>query len=299
MAASVGSISRLRRSASNHLYPAGSSPSSDSSCDSKTLVSETPPEYASKQSDIETGMISRGVQTTRLQEPIRHSALLELELLLLTFCTGLLDTATISKHGVFCSKQTGNIIFIALALVDLNPTRSQNRVGIITSLLAFIAGSAAYGWAGNTFGHSKRLWLLFGNFISAALILGAAILQHLASQVESFDTGQTSAIIVALCAIACGAQFSLSLNVRGPELNTSVVTSAIVSLTADARLFCVDNPGRNRRMLFFLTIACGAITGAALTKVVGPAYVMILDALHKIVIGLLFLTNPGAALNQG
>ena len=295
MVASVSTVSRFRTRTSNCLQRAGSFRLRASSVDASSAALETPPETTPSPPDTEgDDASSRIAKTARLQEHIAHSRLLELELFLLTFCTGLLDAATYSTHKVFCSKQTGNTIFIALGLFSLSPANSLNLTGIVTSLLAFTAGSAAYGWTGNALGHKKRLWLLIGNFISAALILGAATLQELASKEKWSNADQTSPAIVALCAIACGAQYSLSLNVRGPELNTSVVTSAIVALTADSRLFRVNNPGRNRKVLFFLSLVAGATSGAALTKLVGPAYVMILDALNKVAIGVLFLVNPGA-----
>ena len=288
----VSGIVHIKESSVKNLHLTASSPSKVSSSGSSTVVSETAQGIPAKLIDQATGETVG--QYSRLREQIAQGPRLELELLLLTFCTGVIDTATFSAHGVFCSKQTGNTIFIALAFLNPDPTSHQNKIGIITSLLSFTAGAITFGWTGNIVGHQRRLWLLISNFISATLVLSAAGLQWyvLRPRAGTPEADHMSVPIVALCALACAGQFSLSINTRGPELNTSVVTSAVVTLAADRRLFGRNNPDRNRRFLFVLSMAAGAASGAALTRFVGPSCALLLDAICKCAIGFLFLTNP-------
>lgn len=204
---------------------------------------------------------------------------------------GALDTITFSAYHVFTSKQTGNIVFMAMALLDQSPSR-QNEVNIVISFVAFVIGSAAFGWGGNFMGHKRRYWLLLNSLISTILLYAAALTQLLRDPEEAtWQQIDLDFVIIAFCALASSAQFSLATNARGLELNTSVVTGTIVTFATDQRALALHNPARNRRALFFLSLLAGALVGATMVRFSGAAAALFCVASCRLVIGLTFFGN--------
>lgn len=94
-----------------------------------------------------------------LTEDIREDLLLECELLLLSFATGIQDAASWVDYGCFASNQTGNTLFLAIGVAGLG-CNSYSIPNIRMSLGAFLAGGLVIDQIGNYFGVRKRLWLL-------------------------------------------------------------------------------------------------------------------------------------------
>lgn len=211
---------------------------------------------------------------------------------------GVLDTITFSTYHVFTSKHTGNIVFMAMALLDESPSQ-QNEFGIVVSFVAFVIGSAAFGWGGNFMGHRRRDWLLLNSFISTIILYAAALIQLLRVPGEAtWRQLDLDFIIIAFCALASSAQFSLATNARGLELNTSVVTGAIINLATDEHALALHNPARNRRALFFLSLLAGALVGATMVRFTGPAAALMFVASCRLVIGLSFFGNHSIAADE-
>ena len=72
----------------------------------------------------------------------------------------------------------------------------------------------------------KRAWLLLTTFAQAALIMLAASVQRLIQPSDAASA--TSLLIVALLSLAASGQTSVAVTVGLAELNTSMVTGAIV-----------------------------------------------------------------------
>jgi uncharacterized membrane protein YoaK (UPF0700 family) len=124
-------------------------------------------------------------------------------------------------------------------------------------------------------------------------------------------------VIVALLAFAASGQNSMAVTVGLPELNTSMVTGAIVSISSaatialatlladaaievsilnDPRIFDVDNPGRNRRLLFVGSYVVGCIIGATMSF--GTVGSFLFVCVIKLVISVSFLLNRGKAASR-
>ena len=86
---------------------------------------------------------------------------------------------------------------------------------------------------------------------------------------------------------------ALAVNCNIAEINTTLITGAMMQLATDRNLFKRQNPARTRRLLFILLFFMGAVAGAAATKLVRPSLGMLLDASMKTVACVSFFYNPG------
>ena len=223
-------------------------------------------------------------------QDVSKDGCLELELFLLAFCTGIIDAVTFSNYRVFCSKQTGNTIMIALGALGVSGTE-HNAEYVILSLGSFVCSALVFGWAGNLLGPKRRLWLLLSNSVSTVFILAASVLLLFR---DGGSTGLPAMGVIVFLASACGGQLQLALSIQMPELNTTMITAAVVNLVSDPKLLSLENSVRNRRVLYWASLLSGAFVGALAVKVYGPMLAISLAAIVKIFVGLLFMSNPGA-----
>lgn len=85
-----------------------------------------------------------------LLTPIRNDRVIELELLLLTFCTGVQDAISFPDYHCFALNQSGNTVLIALAFTVPRVTGElivTANVGV--SLCLFLAGGYITGQIGH------------------------------------------------------------------------------------------------------------------------------------------------------
>jgi len=78
-----------------------------------------------------------------------------------------------------------------------------------------------------------------------------------------------------------------------PELNTTMITGALVMLAVDRNIFKRRNLARNRRVLSFLTIVAGGFIGAAVDRYFSPTFSLLLVAVLKTIVTVMFLFNRG------
>lgn len=218
---------------------------------------------------------------------ITDDILLDVELLTLSFATGILDATTFAFYSVFVSKQTGNTILLALAALESDAV-VQTEPNVAVSLGMFIAGSAIFGHVGNWLGQNRRLWLLITNLMQTALVFAAAALRFWGSDQQR---GPFALGVIALLSFASGGQISLALCVRKPELNTTMITGAIVQFVVDDQLFVKDNAARNRRLAFYFSLLAGAFVGAVVGRFSSPTVGLLLVAILKLCVTLMFLLN--------
>merc|ERR1712000_321534 len=92
-----------------------------------------------------------------LSSPIRVNIFSEIQLLILTFCTGIQDATTFPDYHCFASNQTGNTVFLCLALVlpQLNGDMFMTpNIGIALGL--FLGGGWLTGQLSHMMGPRKR-----------------------------------------------------------------------------------------------------------------------------------------------
>jgi uncharacterized membrane protein YoaK (UPF0700 family) len=91
-----------------------------------------------------------------LAAPIRVDLLVEIQLLILTFSTGIQDAISYPDFHCFASNQTGNSVVLAIGLAGLGGDLFDlNNVG--TSLGSFIAGALITGQVANLVGPRLRV----------------------------------------------------------------------------------------------------------------------------------------------
>lgn len=199
----------------------------------------------------------------------------------------MLDATTFPIYSVFASKATGNTILLALAALESDAV-VQKEPNVAIALCLFIAGSTIFGRIGNWVGQNRRLWLVISNLIQTSLIFAAAALRFWDS---GSGRGPVALGVIALLSFACGGQISLALCVRKPELNTTMITGAVVQFVADEKIFHKDNPARNRRVAFFFSVLTGAFVGAIIGRFSSATVGILLVAILKFVVTIMFLFN--------
>lgn len=85
----------------------------------------------------------------------------------------------------------------------------------------------------------------------------------------------------------------MAVRLGTPDLNTTMVTGALVELATDRQLFRVRNGGRNRRVAFYLCLLVGALVGAVVVKWRGPGWGLVVVAGVKGLVAVSFLGSWG------
>ena len=151
--------------------------------------------------------------------------------------------------------------------------------------------------------------MLSTSLIQTALTLVASLLSWTSTSKDI--TNVSALMVVALLAFAASGQTSMAVTVGLAELNTTMVTGAIVSIgtyatqrpTADERvkiamlndprLLHADNAARNRRLLYVSSYAAGCVIGAVVGF--GPTGSLFVISAMKLIISASFLLNRGRA----
>lgn len=165
-----------------------------------------------------------------LNQQITVDTLLELELYILTFATGIQDAMTFAFYGVFCSKQTGNLVTIALSAMRSKAV-VETETHILISFISFIVGAALFGHFGNFIGQKRRGWLIFVNALQTVMVIAACAIRKFS--VDKFqypvdgspDPDPFAVASIALLAFSSGGQIALALSVGMAEVNTTMVQS--------------------------------------------------------------------------
>ena len=239
---------------------------------------------------------------TYLTSPIRPSHFAELELLLLTFSTGMQDATSFPDYRCFASNQTGNTVMLALSLTIPRAKTANLFVtpNIAVSLPLFLTGAYLTGQLGQCGrivpNRLSRWWLLLLNAVQTAMVFAAAGLQYVYG-VQL--TGGVTLGVIALLAFASGSQVVISRSLRMTEISTAMATAAYVDLLVDpALLRWRNNRPRNRRAGFLLALVAGCFVGAELYASHGSAFTLMVSAGGKAVVTAMFLFNPSGGVGE-
>ncbi|KAI9171447.1 hypothetical protein HJFPF1_00930 [Paramyrothecium foliicola] len=222
-----------------------------------------------------------------LLENVRPSIFAELLLVLLTFCTGIQDATTVPDYHCFTSNQTGNTVFLCLALImpHLNGDMFiTSNIGVALGL--FLGAGWLTGQISHVVGPRKRWWLVLCNLIQTCLVFGAAAVQHFQGTEQ---TGPKALLVVGMLAFASGSQVVQSRSLSMTEISTAMATAAWVDLVIDHKLFRLDNRPRNRRVAFLLSLVVGCLVGALLFRTVGSAAAIGVSGIGKLIVTVLYL----------
>ncbi|KAI8946914.1 hypothetical protein F4801DRAFT_562762 [Xylaria longipes] len=222
-------------------------------------------------------------------EDVRPSGFVEFELVLLTFFTGIQDAISFPDFHCFASNQTGNTVFLFVALVLPWLDGDQFYVPNIGAALGFfLLGGWITGQGSHIVGPRVRLWLFCCNLIQSALVFVAAALQFKYGVVSQ---GGPAVIVVGLLAFASGSQVVQSRSMKMTEISTAMATAAWVDLIIDPKLFHASNRPRTRRIMFLLALAGGSLLGAGVYRTVGSAAAVLVSAAGKFVVTIMYLFN--------
>ncbi|KAF7562778.1 hypothetical protein G7046_g1352 [Stylonectria norvegica] len=246
--------------------------------------------------------------TNHLSDDVRPSIFAELQLLILTFCTGMqgqccgliyhkkldvnipLDATTFPDYHCFASNQTGNTVFLCLALIlpRLNGEMFITaNIGMALGL--FLGAGWLTGQLSHMIGPRRRWWLVFCNLVQTCLVFGAAAVQY---RYGVTLEGPTALAVIGLLAFAAGSQVVQSRSLAMTEISTAMATAAWVDLLIDKRLFEVENRPRTRRVAFLLSLVAGSLVGAYIYREVGSPTVLAVSGAGKLLVAILyFFTN--------
>ncbi len=224
-----------------------------------------------------------------LSSPIRVNIFAEIELLILTFCTGIQDATTFPDYHCFASNQTGNTVMLAMAVILPEATHDLFvTANIGMSLGCFLLAGYITGQLSHIIGPRNRAWIVFCNFFQTGLVFIAAALQYIHG--VHLD-GSITVIIIGLLAFAAGSQVVLSRSLSMTEISTAMATAAWVDLLIDKRLLAVHNRPRTRRASFLTALVGGGFFGAYINREVGSETAILMSAVGKLVVTIMFLFN--------
>ncbi|KYK58538.1 DUF1275 domain protein [Drechmeria coniospora] len=223
-------------------------------------------------------------------QDVRSSTFAELQLAILTFCTGMQDATTFPDYHCFASNQTGNTVFLTLALI----LPHLNGDAFITSNIGMALGMfLGAGWLTGQLSHligaRKRWWLVLCNLIQSLVVLGAAAVQY---RHGTADRGPAALAVVGMLAFAAGSQVVQSRSLAMTEISTAMATAAWVDLMIDQKLFVRKNRPRTRRVVFLLALVAGALVGALVYREVGSATAIAMSGAGKVLVTILFIFTP-------
>lgn len=159
-----------------------------------------------------------------------------------------------------------------------------------TSLATFTLGAAVFGHLAHVLGPRRRLFLLLCVFAQTLLVYIATILRHTQSPVS---TGAVARATVALLSLSSGGQVALAIALGRQDLNTTMVTGALVQFAGDPSLLKLANAARDRRIVFFGALLAGAFVGALAHGAGGAGWALLVSAIVKTLVSASFLANHG------
>ncbi|KAI2471262.1 hypothetical protein F4781DRAFT_429610 [Annulohypoxylon bovei var. microspora] len=222
-------------------------------------------------------------------EPVRPSGFVEFELLILTFCIGIQDAISFPDFHCFASNQTGNTVFLMLAIILPHFNGEMFITANIGAALGFfLLGSWVTGQIGHIVGPRLRIWLFCCNFIQTGLVLAAAAMQYIhGSSIQNSD----AIIAIGLLAFASGSQVVQSRAFRMTEISTAMATAAWVDLVIDPELLKLKNRPRTRRAMFLTTLIAGSLAGAGIYRTAGSWVAILVSAAGKMLVTCMYLFN--------
>ncbi|KAK5400779.1 hypothetical protein LTR06_011271 [Exophiala xenobiotica] len=213
-----------------------------------------------------------------LSVDLRVDWLIEIQLLLLTFGTGVQDAISFPDFHCFASNQTGNTVILAVGLAGLGGDLF-NIANVGISLALFIGGAIMTGQIANI----------------TVMAFGAAAI---AASHDVQESGPWAQGAIALLAFSSGAQVASMRPLRVQEITTAMATAAWVDLVVDPKLFAIHNHSRDRRALFLAALVAGSFAGAYAHLPIGSSNTLILSAVSKLLVTVTLLFNREQAQEE-
>ena len=176
-----------------------------------------------------------------------------------TLATGIVDaTAYLGLGHVFVANMTGNVMFLAFAVVG---APEFNVSSAATALAAFLFGALIGGRMGVALSPRRSRLLVRVMAVECGLLLAACICGFAVVDVASAEARQP---IIALLGLALGAQTAMARRLGVDGLTTTVLTITLAGWAADCKLARGTNPDPGRRVGSTVTMFAGGAAGACL-----------------------------------
>jgi uncharacterized membrane protein YoaK (UPF0700 family) len=214
-------------------------------------------------------------------------------LVALTAVTGLVDAFSYLVLGhVFVANMTGNVVFLAFALVGVG------GFSVLASLVAlgcFALGALVMGRLGRSLAGRRELLLGVTAAVQAVIVAEAVTMTALAA--SPVQTGVRYALIAVL-AVALGAQNATARKLAVPDLTTTVLTMTITGIAADGPLAGRTGAHAARRLISIAAMLVGAVVGAVFVlhvRIVYPLVVALVILAAVAVTGMARSRSPGTS----
>ena len=214
-------------------------------------------------------------------------------LVALTAVTGLVDAFSYLVLGhVFVANMTGNVVFLAFALVGVG------GFSVLASLVAlgcFALGALVMGRLGRSLAGRRELLLGVTAAVEAVILAEAVTMTALAA--SPVQTGVRYALIAVL-AVALGAQNATARKLAVPDLTTTVLTMTITGIAADGPLAGRTGAHAASRLISIAAMLVGAVVGAVFVlhvRIVYPLVVALVILAAVAVTGMARSRSPGTS----
>lgn len=171
-----------------------------------------------------------------------------------------------------------------------HPYLDEEQVNIYFSFGFFVLGIMAFGHLGHFINPRRRVSLFLSASTQALLVW---IATALVCFVSDKDVWPISAIVVALLALQAGGQINLSIQMQQQDINTTMITGALIQVCTDANIFAASNTNRDRKILFYLFFLFGCFSGSVVSMYTSHSNGFLIYAGCKTFLALTFLFNPG------
>ncbi|OAA62704.1 DNA/RNA helicase [Niveomyces insectorum RCEF 264] len=199
------------------------------------------------------------------------------------------DAVSFPDYHCFASNQTGNTIFLMLALILPELNNVMFVTANIGAALGFFLGAGCLtGQLGHIVGPRRRLWLIGCNFVQACLVFAAGAVQYVYGvQLQ----GARAILVTSLLAFASGSQVVQSRSFGMTEISTAMATAAWVDLLIDPNLLLLRNRPRTRRVVFLSSLVIGALLGAVIYRTAGSHVAILVSGGGKMLVAFMYLFN--------
>ena len=202
----------------------------------------------------------------------RHGPLAPI-LVALTVVTGLVDAFSYLVLGhVFVANMTGNVVFLAFALVG---APGFSVLASVVALAAFSVGALTGGRLSVVARHRGHMVVLVGT-LQALLVAVAVVVDSVA---HTPGRGPLRYALIAVLSLSMGAQNAMARKLAVPDLTTTVLTLTITGISADSRLAGGGGSKAGRRLVSALSMSLGALVGALLVLKTSHPWITIVIAL--------------------
>ena len=196
-------------------------------------------------------------------------------LLALTVVTGLVDAFSYLVLGhVFVANMTGNVVFLAFALVG---AAGFSIAASASALGAFLLGAVASGRIVAHLGSRRGRMLAASTTVEVVLMASALVVAWVSPHPGS---GVARYVLIVLLGLGSGVQNGTSRKLAVPDLTTTVLTLTLTGAAFDSRLAGGSNSRVGRRGLSATAMFLGGLIGAAtvlhVAKPLGLVFALVL-----------------------